>query len=87
MQKEILQEIAEIQKRMLCSKGFKCAESGYEKLCKAKDIGLKRHFLCQEYAPSLCDFFLLFDRKYYCACPLRVYLAKSLQKKQIAEFG
>lgn len=82
MKKEILQQINEIKKRMQCSKGFKCAESGYEELCQAKDIGLKRHLLCQEYSPSLCDFSLLFDRKYYCACPLRVYLAKRLRKQQ-----
>lgn len=85
MEKIMLQEIDEIRKRMQCSKGFLCAESGFKKLCKAKDVGLKRHLLCLEHAPSLCDFALLFDRKYYCACPLRVYLIKNLKKEKLSQ--
>jgi len=84
MQSVILQQIAEIRKRMECRKGFQCAESGFEELCRAKDIGLKRHLLCLEKAASSCDFALLIDRKYYCACPLRVYLTKNLRKQKIA---
>ena len=82
MEKVILQQIDEIRKRMKCKKGFNCAESGFEKLCRAKDIGLKRHLLCLEHAPSLCDFALLFEKKYYCACPLRVYLTKILKEQK-----
>jgi hypothetical protein len=85
MEKRILQEINEIRKRMQCSKGFLCAESGYAQLCKAKDIGLKRHLLCQEHDQTSCDFSLLFDQKYYCGCPLRVYLKKKLQKKKFSK--
>jgi hypothetical protein len=83
MEKQILQQVDEIRKRMKCSKGFHCAESGFEKLCKAIDIGLKRHLLCLESASASCDFLLLLDRKYYCACPLRVHLTKKLQKNSM----
>jgi len=83
MEEAILLEIEEIRKRMQCSKGFICAESGYKKLCRAKDVGMDHHLLCLEYAPSLCDFALLFDNKYYCACPLRVFLTKNLQKNKL----
>ena len=80
MEKIVLKHVDEIKKRMQCRKGFQCAESGFTKLCRAKDVGLKRYLLCLEYAPSLCDFALLIDKKYYCSCPLRVYLTKNLRK-------
>jgi len=87
MEETIFQEINEIRKRMKCSKGFMCAESGFNRLCKAKDIGLKRHLLCLELAPALCDFALHFENKYYCSCPLRVYLTKTLKKKVLNATG
>lgn len=80
METAILLQIDEIRKRMKCSKDFQCAASGFNKLCRAKDIGLSRHLLCLEYAPSLCDFSLLLDKEYYCACPLRVFLAKKMKQ-------
>jgi hypothetical protein len=85
MEKQILQQVDEIRKRMKCSKGFYCAESGFEKLCKAKDIGLKNHLLCLENASAACDFSLLLEKEYYCACPLRVYLTKNLQRDAISK--
>ena len=85
MEKQILQQVDEIRKRMKSSKGFHCAESGFENLCKARDIGLKRHLLCLENASASCDFSLFLDRKYYCACPLRVYLTKNLQKSRMTQ--
>lgn len=83
MAEMILQEINEIKKRMQCSKGFLCAKSGFSNLCRAKDVGLDHHLLCLEYAPSLCDFALLSDRKYFCTCPLRVFLTKNLHQKKL----
>jgi len=79
MEKEVQQQVNEIRKRMKCSKGFQCAESGFNKLCKAKDVGLKRHLLCLESGAASCDFSLFVEKKYYCACPLRVYLIRNLQ--------
>lgn len=87
MEKEIIHQIDEIRKRMQCSKGFQCAESGFMKLCRAKDIGFKRHLLCLEETASLCEFVLLVDMKYYCACPLRVYLTKNLNKQKMTGVG
>ena len=85
MENPLFVQIEEIRKRMKCSKGFLCAESGLKKLCRAKDVGLKRHLLCLENAPASCDFSLFLDRKYYCACPLRVYIIKNLQKDYLGE--
>ena len=80
MKKEIMLQIHEIKKRMKCNKGFQCAQSGFRKLCRAKDVGLRRHLLCQENGSAACDFSLLVEQQYFCACPLRVYLIKNLRK-------
>lgn len=79
MEEAITIQVNEIIKRMTCQKGFRCAESGFKNLCKAKDIGLKRHLQCLELSPSLCEYSLALEKKYFCACPLRVYLTKKLQ--------
>lgn len=79
MQDEITAHVNEIMKRMTCQKGFQCAESGFSKLCRAQDIGLKRHLLCLDLSPSLCEYSIALEKKYFCACPLRVYLTKKLQ--------
>jgi len=62
MEKAILQHIDEIRKRMKCRKGFQCAESVFKKLCKAKDVGLKRHLLCLEDGSTSCDFSLFVEK-------------------------
>ena len=85
MEKAILQQVDEIRKRMKCSKEFQCAESGFKKLCRAKDVGLKLHLLCLEETSASCDFSLQLEEKYYCGCPLRVYLTKSLKKNEMSK--
>ena len=79
MEEAITRQVNEIMKRMTCRKGFKCAASGFENLCRAKDIGLKRHLQCLELFPSLCEYSLALENKYFCACPLRVYLTKKIE--------
>ena len=76
--KKIIKDIID---GMHCPKDFLCAESGFEKLCKAKDVGLENHLLClvknQVYP---CKFILRFDNTNFCHCPLRVYIAKKIEK-------
>lgn len=79
MEEEVRKKIEEIIGQMRCPKNFRCAESDFENLCKAEDIGMDRHLLCLDNTPSRCLFSLVFD-KHYCACPLRIYLAKHLGK-------
>ena len=64
---------------MECPKGFKCAKSGFDKLCRAKDIGLENYLECLEENPDDCPFALSFGYSYMCDCPLRVYLEKKLK--------
>ena len=78
MEKVISQHIDEIRKRMQCSKEFRCAASGFEKLCLAKDVGLKHHLLCLENVPALCEFAVCINGVYYCTCPLRIFLKRNL---------
>ncbi len=78
MKEEYRKKIEELIGQMQCPKDFKCAESGFENLCKARDLGLESYLECLEDNPSRCLFAQSFGNKYYCRCPLRVYLAKQL---------
>ena len=72
--------IEEMTGNIKCPKNFKCVESGFENLCKAKDFGLDDYLECLEEDPQKCKFALSFGNGYFCQCPLRVYLAKKLKK-------
>lgn len=72
-------KIKKIIKTIECPKDFKCYESKFKNLCKAKDIGLKSFLLCLEEKRE-CNFSIFFIDEYLCKCPLRVYIAKELKK-------
>jgi hypothetical protein len=80
MKDEDRKKIEEILDKMVCPKNFKCADSGFENLCKARDIGLERYLDCLEGTPTACLYALSFGHGYLCRCPLRVYLSKELKK-------
>ena len=80
MKDEDRKKIEEIMAGMKCPNNFKCAESGFEHLCRAKDFGLEKYLECHEEKPSACSFALSFGYSHLCICPLRVYLAKKLKK-------
>jgi hypothetical protein len=80
MKAEDREKIKEILDGMKCPKNFKCVNSGFENLCKAKDNGLENYLDCLESNPSTCLFALSFGHGYLCRCPLRVYLSKELKK-------
>jgi len=72
--------IEEIIGKMACPKGFRCADSGFEILCKARDFGVESYLDCLDEHRSLCRFALPFADIYLCQCPLRVFLAKKLRR-------
>jgi hypothetical protein len=81
MQDEVTKaEIEEIIAQFKCPKDFKCYKSGFEVLCKAKDIGIESFLLCFEEDPRKCKFSFALERGYTCECPLRIYIAKKLKK-------
>ena len=79
MNEEEKKKIEEILEGLKCPKDFRCAQSGFERLCKARDIGLKSLLDCLEENPATCKFALSFGYGYFCQCPIRVYLAKKTE--------
>jgi len=73
-------EIEKIIGQMQCAKDFQCYKSGLKALCKAKDIGITSYLQCLEENAFGCQFSVRFGNKYYCECPLRVYIGKELKK-------
>lgn len=80
MNEEVRRKITELIGEMHCPDDFKCAEQGFEELCMVKDIGMDSFLVCLEANPSACKFALAFGHSYYCRCPLRVYISKTLKK-------
>ena len=80
MQQDSDKQIEEIIGRMKCPNDFRCWESGFEALCKARDIGQESFLECLEENPQECKFSLSFGYSYFCQCPLRVYIAKELKR-------
>jgi hypothetical protein len=80
MKEEHRKKIQEIIGEMKCPKNFECAEMGFENLCKARDFGLERYLECLEKYPGQCRFALRYGSGYFCQCPLRVYVAKTLKE-------
>ena len=80
LREEDRRRIEEIIGKMVCPKGFRCAESGFENLCKARDFGVESYLDCLDENRSLCRFALPFADIYLCQCPLRVFLAKKLRR-------
>ncbi len=77
---EVRKAIEEIMGQMECPADFKCAESGFEVLCKAEDFGLEHYVECLEADAGHCKFAVSFGYGHLCRCPLRVYISKNLKK-------
>ena len=83
MREEDRKRIDELVDQMECPKGFKCAESGFESLCKARDFGNEHYIICLEKTYPACPFAIAYGFGHetrFCRCPLRVYLAQNLGK-------
>ena len=66
-----------------CPKNLKCAESGFEHLCRTRDFGDEKALQCLEETNPPCLFAGIYDNGFqirFCRCPLRVYIAKHLEK-------
>lgn len=73
-------QIEKIISQMQCSKDFKCYRQKFTNLSKVRDIGMETFVECLEEQPQQCEFLTPFGYKYFCKCPLRVYVAKNLEK-------
>jgi len=63
-----------------CPYDFVCYHSDFNKLCKAKDIGMESFVVCLEEKPEECVFAMSLAGSKFCRCQLRVYIAKVLKK-------
>ena len=79
MEEAYKKEIEKIIGQFECPKDFICYKSGFEVLCKARDIGLESFVECLEEDARDCQFSLRFGTRYgcLCKCPLRIYIAKT----------
>lgn len=89
MKDEDRKKIEELMAGMTCPSNFKCAEKGFEHLCKTREIGLdgRKQLLCDEdrEKQKACKFADAFgggaqSYGYFCTCPLRLYLSEKLKK-------
>ena len=80
MNKKLGKQMAEIIGKMECRKGFKCCEEDFTNVCKAKDVGMDSFLKCLEENPQQCEFAMSFGYSYLCKCPLRINIARKLNK-------
>jgi len=80
MTKEYKRDIEEIIGKIQCPKDFRCYKSGFNALCRARDIGIESFVECLEKKPDKCKFSRSFGLMHLCECPLRIYLAKKMKQ-------
>jgi hypothetical protein len=80
MKNESRKQIEEIIGGITCPKKFSCHTSGFQNLCRARDIGIESFLECLERNPASCTFSFPFGLIHLCQCPLRVYINKKLSK-------
>jgi len=81
MDKQSREEIRKILDGLQCPKDFACYTSGLKNFCEAMDIGLQAFLLCLESSSKECKFSVGYGDKYFCQCPLRVYIAKNYRSE------
>jgi len=79
MRNSQIKNIEDIIGKMTCPKDFKCYNSGFKTLCKAKNIGLESYLDCLEKNPYAWGFSISFGNGHLCRCPLRHYILKELK--------
>ncbi len=79
-------QIEEIISRIQCQKDFECYKSGFSKMGKVRDIGIKNFVECLEDNPAACNYSMAFGNGYFCKCPVRIYIAKNLEKRKAGTY-
>ena len=77
-----IERIKQIMQKMKCSKNFKCYKSNFDNVCKVKATEHGDYFEIQEEKPlHICEYAIHFGFKHYCHCPLRIFVARTLEKQ------
>ena len=78
--KEDIERISEIIDGLECPKDFQCCQAGFEKLCKARYIGVEGFLECLEENPAECKFAANYhDQFFLYQCPLRIFIAEKFK--------
>jgi hypothetical protein len=80
IQQDIQKDVEDIIDGLKCPKDFSCYTSKFNRLCRAKDVGLKSFVVCLASESTECKFSIYFGDFIFCQCPLRVYIAKTFKK-------
>ena len=72
--------IEKLAAKFQCPKNFKCYRSGFTELCRAQGVDSGKHLECLDGDGPNCMFALRQGDLYLCTCPLRIYLAKELNR-------
>ncbi|MFC1490326.1 hypothetical protein ACFL6K_03860 [Candidatus Latescibacterota bacterium] len=80
MKKDIHINLDELKCETECPQNLKCLDSGFENLCKCRDIGVEDFLECLEPKETLCDFKMAFGNGYICKCKIRLFIKKNYQK-------
>ncbi len=66
---------------LVCNKGLRCVENGFDELCKAKDIGDKSFLVClEEDGECSLTTFPGEDQHRWCRCPVRFFIKKEFNR-------
>lgn len=74
------EQIEQIIRSMKCAKDFECFKSGFQKLCKVKNVGEGKIIECSPENRFPCEYRFSFMGKTFCKCQLRYYIARNLNK-------
>ncbi len=80
MSLQVDSNLKRIMAGMRCAKDFICSKSGFKNLCKANYIEHGNLVECLDEKPRRCSFSLTFGDTFLCICPVRVYIAKELDR-------
>ena len=73
-------QIEEIARQITCKKGFSCIKTGFKNIPEVKNIGLPDSVQCLSKNPENCEYAFNFADIHVCKCPIRVYIAKNVEK-------
>ena len=62
-----------------CGNDLNCVKYGLEKVCQAKDVGLRSYLVCLE-KHRTCGLSINYGGGVYCKCPVRVHIKQEFSK-------
>ena len=75
MERDFESVVEEIMCLMECPSDFACYRKKLRPLCKTQDIGMKDYVEVSKNG-HWCTFLMVLGERYFCRCPLCVYLTK-----------